>query len=476
MMRCLALALLLPAVASAQTDTVCTNSPTNVAANWTDGLPTAAKRAVFDAGLGTPNYVSLNADFTAASVVMTNWPSGMLHAGNASRTITTTNLIWTSGVISNNASRELFFRNNANAFTAAVTEVFQLGAVTNLGGMVTLRSDGPHTDWDWSGLTIPISGDDFALVNLRPLPGVNTVTFVYTNRTTANVVIDAQNVSAAGSAVVLVSNTLAAIRSTAAGVTVYATNVICESGGQAYGLTHFLPGQSYLQDVDIRAAYLIDAQTGTSSGSWTRITLTVTNSGVGYIDLPDGLSDQLTVTYKPNGNYRITSGGMPVTTLAVELQSGRTVLLQSALAVGTLNNNGSLDCGGNTLTAGSITNAATGSLITSNSSIYATNIVSTGTVDAGTSTIYLLGGTSNLTNYHSLVPVGSTTLTNAAISIAGTLSSQQGASLNAAGGTLTLSNAGTIDGQLRNATVTGAVLQVNQADSSSGSYNEVERE
>jgi hypothetical protein len=129
-----------------------------------------------------------------------------------------------------------------------------------------------------------------------------------------------------------------------------------------------------------------------------------------------------------------------------------------------------------TTTCGTITVMSGGALTASNSSIYATNIVSTGTVTPQTSTIYLLGGTSNLTNYHSLVPVGSTTLTNAAISIAGTLSSQQGASVNAAGGTLTLSNAGTIDGQLRNATVTGAVLQVNQADTSSGSYNEVERE
>jgi hypothetical protein len=123
-----------------------------------------------------------------------------------------------------------------------------------------------------------------------------------------------------------------------------------------------------------------------------------------------------------------------------------------------------------TTTASAITN--NGSLILSNSSIYASNIVSTGTVTPQTSTIYLLGGTSNLTNYHSLVPVGSTTLTNAAISITGTLSSQQGASVNAAGGTLTLSNPGLVDGNLQSATVTGNVLRVDGiADKSSGQLN-----
>ena len=144
--------------------------------------------------------------------------------------------------------------------------------------------------------------------------------------------------------------------------------------------------------------------------------------------------------------------------------------LAGALSAELLDNLGTVNFAANTVTLGALTNV--GSLLMSNSAIYATNITSTGTVTPGTSTLYLLGGTSNLTNYYSLVPVGSCTLTGAAITVTGTLTSQSGASLNAAGGTLTLSNPGLVDGNLQSATVTGNVLRVNGiADKSSGQLN-----
>jgi hypothetical protein len=127
---------------------------------------------------------------------------------------------------------------------------------------------------------------------------------------------------------------------------------------------------------------------------------------------------------------------------------------------------------GNTITVGTLS-ASGGTFIATNGSVYAKTIIARGgAISAGASTIYLLGGTSNLTNYYSLVPVGAVTLTGAVIRVTGTLTSQSGASLNAAGGTLTLSNPGLVDGNLQSATVTGNVLRVDGiADKSSGQLN-----
>jgi hypothetical protein len=145
--------------------------------------------------------------------------------------------------------------------------------------------------------------------------------------------------------------------------------------------------------------------------------------------------------------------------------------LTAELSVRDLTTDGAMALNGNTVSVG-LFSIRSGSMVASNSSIYATNLVSTGTVTPGTSAIYLLGGTSNLTNYYSLVPVGSCTLTGAAITVSGTLTSQSGASLNAAGGTLTLSNPGLVNGNLQRATVTGNVLRVDGiADQSSGQLN-----
>jgi hypothetical protein len=107
----------------------------------------------------------------------------------------------------------------------------------------------------------------------------------------------------------------------------------------------------------------------------------------------------------------------------------------------------------------------------SNSSIYALNAFSPASFTPQSSVVYATG-TTTATNYYSLVPVGSCTLTGAAITVSGTLTSQSGALLNAAGGTLTLSNPGLIDGNLQRATVTGNVLRVDGiADKASGQLN-----
>jgi hypothetical protein len=107
----------------------------------------------------------------------------------------------------------------------------------------------------------------------------------------------------------------------------------------------------------------------------------------------------------------------------------------------------------------------------SNSSIYALNAFSPASFTPQSSVVYATG-TTTATNYYSLVPVGSCTLTGAAITVSGTLTSQSGALLNAAGGTLTLSNPGLIDGNLQRATVTGNVLRVDGiADQASGQLN-----
>ena len=134
---------------------------------------------------------------------------------------------------------------------------------------------------------------------------------------------------------------------------------------------------------------------------------------------------------------------------------------------------GSLTANANTLIAGDVSLHG-GTFNGGGAAIYATNVVthSAGVWNHGTGTVYLLGANSNLTNYYSLVPVGSVTLTNADISIAGTLTSQPGASVNAAGGTLTLSNPGLVDGNLQRATVTGNVLRLDGiADKSRGQLN-----
>jgi hypothetical protein len=97
----------------------------------------------------------------------------------------------------------------------------------------------------------------------------------------------------------------------------------------------------------------------------------------------------------------------------------------------------------------------------SNSSLYVSTLISTTGVDVGTSTIYLQNGYSNLTNYFSLVPVGYCTFTNASISITGTLAGQLGSTLDALGGTITLSIPGTIPlGAAYNVMVNGKPLFV----------------
>lgn len=158
--------------------------------------------------------------------------------------------------------------------------------------------------------------------------------------------------------------------------------------------------------------------------------------------------DNSRMVFRQSATLTPSTGSMP----PLEFRTAPAgVFLAAALTAPTVLSSNTWHTQGNTVTVGTFTNYS--SVVASNSSIYATNMFSAGSITPGTSTIYLQGGTSSITNYYSLVPVGSCALTGAAISVTGTLAGQVGASIDAAGGTLTLSNNGLLQGPAYNTAV-----------------------
>lgn len=98
---------------------------------------------------------------------------------------------------------------------------------------------------------------------------------------------------------------------------------------------------------------------------------------------------------------------------------------------------GTLNTAGFSVSTGTISNRNV--LVGSNSTLVVSNAISSGRFSNMTSSIQV-SQSSDLTNYWSCVPAGTVTLTNAAISVSGTLAGQAGSSINL--GTLTLSNPG----------------------------------
>lgn len=141
-----------------------------------------------------------------------------------------------------------------------------------------------------------------------------------------------------------------------------------------------------------------------------------------------------------SGNGTISASGTTLDSVECPLGGGsRAIGLASALACDSFSNSMTVKLNGFSLNATSLTQTS-GVFVASNSTVTATTIRQTGGTYSNMTSTVLVSQSSNLTNYWSLAPAGTVTLTNAAISVSGTLAGQAGSSINL--GTLTLSNPG----------------------------------
>lgn len=193
-----------------------------------------------------------------------------------------------------------------------------------------------------------------------------------------------------------------------------------------------------------------------------------------------------------DGTATITFGSNSSTTNCTLKTSSTSTLTVGAATFDAVTANGTLTLGG-ALTTSACTNNAkmavanysvtattlytTNTIVASNSTITATTITQSGGTFSNMTSTVRLAGSSNLTNYYNLASIGAVTLTNAPISITGTLYSEASANrINGNGGTIDLRTASTFLGTLANVTTTNKLLNVNKADGVTGKYNEWERE
>ena len=138
-----------------------------------------------------------------------------------------------------------------------------------------------------------------------------------------------------------------------------------------------------------------------------------------------------------------------------------------------LKNTGTFSPVGYSISSSTITNS--GTFIASNSTITCTNFINAGgTVIGYTNSTLIWSGNCNLTNLWNLQPNSPTaSMTNAVVTVSGTIVGATAASLDMRGGTLVLSNAGVIYGTLSNATVTGKPLTAGSTRNAGGKVNDL---
>jgi hypothetical protein len=399
MKRLLLLLALLPSLVVAQGSTVCTNTPTNVAANWTAGLPTAATNAVFDSALGTPALVLLNANFTAARLICTNW-TGTLYTVN-SRQIAATNFCVTSGSWSNAVGSELQFYSFADSATVEQAFTVSTGATVTAGSVV-LRAQGARSSWDWNAVgelsTANNARFGYWSVNSSSLRATgfelwgrtNTALYLFCAPSSAagtfgvsNCIVDEIYVSENTKTAVIsnvVTRGLTAVAWTNRLHTVRADNL---AGAIAIG-----SAASIFQDVTLVFTNTTHRTTVLTAASGTNVTL-VTGSGTGL-------------------EWTLQANGFTMEQVTV---NGGTLTLAAALAANTISNQSTLALDGYTTTVGLL--ATSGTVLPSNSTIVVSgSLVNTGTWSNMTETVVGRGATiSNISPWNLSFDTGGTTNT-----------------------------------------------------------------